>query len=67
MNSINVNGCSVCPEGLENYATFNPVHRPHSVYYQYDYRHTNGELFSCMETSLERCRTRRNEWLKKQK
>ena len=37
--SITVNGCSVCAAGEENHTTFNPVHRPYSVYYQYDYRH----------------------------
>jgi hypothetical protein len=66
-NSINVNGCSVCEQGQESYTTFNPAHRPNSVYYQYDYRHTNNALFSCVDISLERCRTRRNEWLKTQK
>ncbi len=66
MNSINVNGCSVCPEGRENYTTFRPAHRPHCEYYQYDFRYTNGELFSCADTTLERCRTRRDEWIRKQ-
>ena len=33
---------------------------------QYDYRHTNGKLFSCVKSTLEACRNARNEWLKKQ-
>lgn len=32
---------------------------------QYDYRHTDGELFSTVAPTLEECRTRRDEWLKK--
>tara|TARA_R110002020_G_scaffold415842_1_gene625104 strand:+ start:440 stop:877 length:438 start_codon:yes stop_codon:yes gene_type:complete len=31
--------------------------------FQYDYRHTNGELFSCVKTSLEACRDARDLWL----
>jgi hypothetical protein len=32
--------------------------------YQYDYRHTDGELFSCVASSLQECRERKNKWLK---
>ena len=35
-------------------------------YCQYDYRHTNGQLFSCIKPTLEACRVARDEWLKKQ-
>lgn len=63
--SINHNGCSVCEQGKENYTTFRPVHRPRQIYYQYDYRHTDGELFSTVAISLEECRERRDEWLNK--
>ena len=35
--------------------------------YQYDYRHTDGELFSCVAGTLKECRQRRNEWLNKKK
>ena len=34
---------------------------------QYDYRHTDGELFSCVKTSLEACRAARDLWLSKKK
>lgn len=34
-------------------------------YYQYEYRHTNGELFSCVAGTLKECRNLRDEWLKK--
>lgn len=64
-NSINSNGCSVCEQGQENYTTFRPAHRPRQTYYQYDYRHTDGELFSTVAVSLEECRERRDEWLNK--
>lgn len=30
---------------------------------QYDYRHFNGKLFSCVKPSLERCRLARDEWI----
>lgn len=32
---------------------------------QYDYCHTDGELFSCVAGTLKECRQRRNEWLNK--
>jgi len=64
-NSINHNGCSVCVAGRENYTTFHPVHRPNSTYYQYDYRHTDGDLFSTVGLTLEQCREKRDKWLKK--
>ena len=30
---------------------------------QYDYRHTDGELFSCVAPTLEECRAKRDTWL----
>lgn len=35
------------------------------VYYQYDYRHLNGELFSTLRKKLEQCRQERDKWLQK--
>jgi hypothetical protein len=32
---------------------------------QYDYRHTDGELFSCVKKTLEDCRAARDAWLQK--
>lgn len=66
VNSINHNGCSVCEQGKENYSMFQFAHRPKQTFYQYDYRHTDGELFSTVAPNLEECRTRRDEWLTKQ-
>lgn len=34
-------------------------------HYQYDYCHTDGELFSCVADSLKECRQHRAEWLDK--
>lgn len=59
--SINKNGCSTCEAGKEKYATFE--HRG-KTYYQYDYRKENGELFSCVGSSLDSCRAKRDLWLK---
>jgi len=65
-NSINYNGCSVCEQGKENYTTFSFAHRPKQTFYQYDYRYTaDGELFSTVAPTLEECRNRRDEWIKR--
>lgn len=59
-----VNGCSTCAAGQENYEFFtvrNGRKRLNRV--QYDYRHTDGELFSCVARSLEDARERKDEWL----
>lgn len=64
-NSINQNGCSVCEQGKENYTIFIAGAFRGTEYYQYDYRHTDGELFSTVAKSLKECRSRRDEWLQK--
>ncbi len=46
--------------GHEQYEEFE-VRR--KTYVQYDYRHTNGELFSCVKPNLEDCRAARDKWL----
>jgi len=50
-------------KGQENYTTYSPSHRPNQLFYQYDYRHTDGCLFSCVSTTLEKCREKRDNWL----
>ena len=35
------------------------------IYFQYDYRHYNNELFSTLRPTLEQCRKERDEWLKR--
>lgn len=32
---------------------------------QYDYRHTDGELFSCVKPTLEACRKAKGNWISK--
>ena len=60
-----INGCSTTTaRGTEHYEPF--IAR-HVSFIQYDYRHTNGNLFSTIATSLEICRQRRDEWIKNQK
>lgn len=60
--------CSVCAAGSENFEFFT-TRLGRKVYHrmQYDYRHTDGELFSCIGNDLESCRKRRDEWLSKKK
>lgn len=57
-----VNGCATVAAGSEQWEKCKVMSRP---MYQYDYRHTDGELFSCMGRTLEICRIKRNEWLAK--
>ena len=59
-----VNGCSTCKPGEESIEWFTPHWCPkNSRMCQYDYRHTNGELFSCVKPTLQLCREARNKWL----
>lgn len=60
-----IKGCSTCQAGSENYETFH-IRRPGRTItrVQYDYRHTDGKLFSCVAATLEDCRDRRDIWLK---
>lgn len=65
-NSINNNGCSLCEAGKENYITFRPAHKPKQIFYQYDFRYAgDGDLFSTVAPTLEECRKRRDEWLRR--
>jgi hypothetical protein len=64
-DSNNDNGCSTCAQGNENYTTFRPTHCPNQTFYQYDYRYSDGELFSTIAPNLEDCRSRRDKWLAK--
>lgn len=66
MGTINVNGCSVCAAGKENYTNFNTkIGRKNVKRMQYDYRTPEGELFSCIGKDLEDCRRKRDEWISK--
>ena len=65
------NGVSTTSQlGTEKYETFTAMGRKFrgTVFFQYDYRHTDGELFSCVKPTLEACRAARDLWIaKKQK
>jgi hypothetical protein len=56
-----VNGCSTCSNGTENYETFK---KGHVNYIQYDYRNSNGQLFSCVAINLQAAREKRDYWIK---
>jgi hypothetical protein len=62
-NSINNNGCSVCKAGEEKYTKCVLGAFLGKIYYQYDYRHKDGELFSTLKETLEECRELRDKWL----
>ena len=65
MSKMTMNGVTTTTKlGQEQYETF--VHKvggKSKKYFQYDYRHTDGELFSCVKQTLEACRTARDAWL----
>ena len=61
MTKMTVGGVSATKElGQEKYEYFMSFSRK---FVQYDYRHTDGELFTCVKATLERCRAARDEWL----
>ena len=64
LNSINHNGCSVCEQGKEKYTVFFSAHRNRKPFFQYDYKHTDGKLFSTVAYTLSECRILRDMWLK---
>lgn len=68
MESLNKNGVSITQTpGEEKYLECCLGAFRGQIYYQYDYRHFNGNLFSTLAKSLEECRRQRYEWLKTQK
>ena len=66
MQSLNKNGVSITQTpGEEKYVKCClGAFRGH-IYYQYDYRHTDGELFSTLAKTLDECRRQRDKWLEK--
>ena len=64
---MTINGLSTCTvAGTEKYERFQSgIGRRKRTLAQYDYRHTDGELFSCVKPTLDECRQKRDEWLKK--
>ena len=52
--------------GQEQYETFTrKVGRKSKKYVAYDYRHIDGELFSCVKPTLDDCKAARDTWLEK--
>ena len=66
---LTANGVSTTTApGTEQYEVFYTGFRTRrKQLYQYDYRHSDGELFSCVAPTLKECRQRRDEWLNKKK
>lgn len=57
-----IHGCSTCPAGAEQWEEFSPSWRD-GLAVHYDYRHTDGRLFSTDAADVEIARHRRNAWL----
>jgi hypothetical protein len=69
MTKMTQNGASTTTQlGTEQYEEFTIGYgRRGKKVIQYDYRHTDGELFSCVKLNLELCRAARDLWLAKNK
>lgn len=66
MQSLNRNGVSITQApGEEKFVKYRPVAFKGRIFYQHDYRHTDGELFSTVAKTLDECRRRRDEWIAK--
>jgi len=66
MQSLNRNGVSITQApGKEKFVKYRPVAFKGRIFYQYDYRHTDGELFSTVAKTLAECRHRRDKWIEK--
>lgn len=65
MTKMTHNGVSTTQtHGQEQFENFTrKVDRQIKKYVQYDYRHTDGDLFSCVKPSLDACRAARDAWL----
>ncbi len=71
MAQLTVNGVTTTQApGQEQYSTFSRSlgstrgRSRGKTFYQYDYRHTDGELFTCVKPTLDACREARDTWLK---
>ena len=64
MQSLNENGVSITrTPGEEKFVKCRLSAFKRQTFYQYDYRHTDGELFSCVKPTLDECRAARDKWL----
>lgn len=66
MSHLTQNGISTTTApGQEQWERFTShLSRRPETRIQYDYRHTDGQLFSCVRKTLEDCRAARDQWLK---
>ena len=68
MQSLNRNGVSITQApGEEKFVKYRLVAFKGRTFNQYDYRHTDGELFSTVAKTLAECRHKRDEWIEKKK
>jgi hypothetical protein len=58
-----VQGCSTCPIGKESFETFYSSFKKRNLV-QYDYRHSDGELFTTIAMDVESARRKKEMWLK---
>ena len=66
MQSLNKNGVSITQiPGEEKYVKCCLGAFRGLIYYQYDYRLTDGGLFSTLAKTLDECRRQRDKWLEK--
>ena len=70
MQSLNKNGVSITQTaGEEKFVKCCLGAFRGQIYFQYDYRHTDGELFSTLFSTvaktLDECRRRRDGWIAK--
>lgn len=58
------NGCSTCAPMEEQWEAFfvRGGTKSGKKMIQYQYRFSDGALFSCVQTTLERCRAARDQW-----
>lgn len=56
------------PPGQEQYESYTTGRRGREVTrIQYDYRAPDGQLFSCVDVSVENCRHRRDLWVQNER
>ena len=66
MQSLNKNGVSITQTpGEEKFVKYCLGAFRGQIYFQYDYRHTDMELFSTVAKTLDECRRRRDGWIAK--
>jgi len=67
MTNMTINGVTTTnTPGQEQYEIYTlKIGRKSKKYCSYDYRHYDGELFSCTKPTLADCRAARDAWLER--